>query len=59
MNGNLAFYADPKDDPYLTLKEEEDVDSDEDDFTLLPTDLVRAEWRPERRNSSVSSEAGG
>lgn len=49
MTGNLAFYSDPKDDPHLSLKEEEDIDSDEDDFTLEATDLVLIGARSEEQ----------
>jgi len=30
MTGNLAYYSNPKEDPHMTLREEDDVDSDED-----------------------------
>jgi hypothetical protein len=56
MTGNLAFYSNPKDDPHLSLKEEEDIDSDEDDFTLEATDLVLIGARSEEQ-ASVDSTA--
>ncbi|KAL3882781.1 hypothetical protein ACJMK2_029088 [Sinanodonta woodiana] len=43
--GNLTYYADEEDDPYITLKGE--MDSDEEDFEIKPTDnlilVARAE----------------
>ena len=51
MTGNLAYYSNPKEDPYMTLKEEDDIDSDEEDFTLEQTDLVLIGARSEEQVS--------
>ncbi|KAL5011104.1 hypothetical protein ScPMuIL_013409 [Solemya velum] len=43
--GDLSYYATPSDDPYITLK---DVESDEEDFEILPSDNLVVSGKAEK-----------
>ena len=51
----LMHFKDNAEDPLLKLTEEDDVDSDEDDFTLQHTDLVLIGARSEEQASTASA----
>ena len=53
--GRTTFYANNDDDPYITIKDDEDVFEEDypDDFTIRHTDLVL--MRQERMLMSVIS----
>jgi len=53
----LMHFKDNAEDPLLKLTEEDDVDSDEDDFTLQHTDLVLIGARSEEQVTTTASTA--
>ena len=53
--GNLMYYGSNKDDPNITLKEDEDLDSEVDDYEIGDTDLVLLGARSDEQVSSLEA----
>lgn len=51
--GNLMQYRSNADDPYITLKEDDDLDSEIDDFEIQSTDLVLLGARSDEQLSNL------
>ena len=53
--GDLMYYGNNKDDPNITLRDDEDLDSEADDFVLGPTDLLLLGARSDEHLSNLEA----